>query len=191
MDVGSQLSSPPLRLQLHGTQRRAWPDEATSVCKTHPRRGRCQLPPCAPPRPPPEGCDLRPPRVTVHLHLTRPKTCTDQTNSLTPHGRPKLPGHEEPACLMNCQTGCQARGDQLGPEFPRREPGRVLGKARPEARLRDSPRRGFEFSGPEKLRLDSTHRPREVKTSRREARRRTPARLRVPAADDRALPPPP
>ena len=150
MDVGSQLSPPPLRLQLHGIRRRAWLDEATSVCKTHPRRGHCQLPPRAPSYPPPEGCDLRPPIVTVHLHLTRPKTSTDQTNSLTPHGRPTLPGQEKPACLMNCRTGCQAKGDQLGPEFPTREPGRVLGKARPEAQLRDSPRPGFEFSSPEK-----------------------------------------
>lgn len=87
--------------------------------------------------------------------------------------------------MMNCRTGYQAKGDQLGPEFPRREPGRVLEKARPEAQLRFwRPR--VRILRPRRSRLDSTHRPLEVKTSRREARRRTPARLRVPAADDRA-----
>lgn len=77
MNVCGQLSPPPLSLQLHGTGRRAWPDAATSVCKTHPRRGHGQHPPHNPPRPLPEGCDFRSPRVAVPLHLTRPKASTD------------------------------------------------------------------------------------------------------------------
>lgn len=81
MNICSQLSPPPLPLQLHETRRRAWPDEATSVCKTHPRHGHCQLPPGDRPRPLPEGCDLRPPEGAVHFHLTGPKTSRIQTSS--------------------------------------------------------------------------------------------------------------
>lgn len=77
MNVGGQLSPPPLPLQLHGTRRRAWPDAATSVCKTHPRRGQGRLLPHDPQRPLPEGCDLKPPWVAAPLHRTRPKASTD------------------------------------------------------------------------------------------------------------------
>lgn len=77
VNIRSQLSSPPLPLQLHGSRRRAQPDAATSVWKTRPRRGhRQQLSPC-PPRPSArpllQGCDLRSPRAAAHLHLTRPQ----------------------------------------------------------------------------------------------------------------------
>lgn len=62
----------------------------------------------------------------------------------------------------------------------------MLGKTGREAGLRAPSVRGSNSrAGPEKWRLDTSHRPSEVKTSRREARRRTPARLRVPAAASR------
>lgn len=115
MDICSQLSPPPLTLQLHGTGRRAWPDAATSVCKTHPRRGHCQLPPRAPPRPLPEACDLEPPWATVHLHLTRPKISTDPNQFPDAARKARATGQKKPACLDNGRTGRRANWDQLGP----------------------------------------------------------------------------
>ena len=89
-------------------------------------------------------------------------------------------------------------------ELPDRAPGKLgptwalVPKARTRARARES-RTGGPASGsrapalilqPALRRLDTSHSPPEVKTSRRETPRRTPAHLRVPAADSRGRAPP-
>lgn len=143
MNVCGQLSPPPLSLQLHGTGRRAWPDAATSVCKTHPRRGHGRHPPHDPPRPLPEGCDLRPPWVAVPLHPPRPKASTDANQF--PDAAHKAPVRRSGLTLRTAGLGA----GQRGPTWAR------VPKARPRLRAREaggggpaegSPRPGFEFS---------------------------------------------
>lgn len=161
VNIRSQLSSPPLPLQLHGSRRSARPDAATSVWKTRPRRGHRQQHPPAhhdPPRPPLPGCDLRSPRAAAHLHLTRPQAILQRqpggearAKSATARrmGCGRLQAREAPGGVTRLG---QRRGTKRvsesrvrtlplahrrgSPDIAGTPPGRRLGRARPGRRGR-------------------------------------------------------